>query len=305
MPSRPLASLAVALLLFVAGGAACPHMVRQYVEPVPPVFSERPTLDEVIAEVNRQSSQIHSFRGSNAKIDLEGVRLAPTLKADVVYEQPGRFRLKARSPIADEVDLGSNDELFWVWVRMNDPKEMYWCRHDRFDDSPARQLIPVEPGWLIEALGVVHLDPRGEHRGPYPTKDGRLEIETRIRTPLGDLTKVTVLDDRRGWVLQQRLFDAHGKLLASAVGRKHYSVSVDGDPSHRVALPKEVRIEWPPAKLSMTLDLGELEINPRDLSPELWTKPTYKGWRDVDLGGMRRSHALPTVPRGGSSPVPK
>ena len=285
MTRRPLLSLALLLVLFTAGGASCPNVLHQYVDPLPPALSETPSLAEVIQVVNANSDKIRSFRTDDATIKVDGIAI-PSLKTSIVYQQSKRFRLKAEAPlgIGTEVDLGSNDELFWFWIKRNRPKNLYWCRHDRFKTSRARRVLPVDPAWLIEALGVARLDPRGEHRGPERQADGSLKVWTRLRTPAGDMTKVTIIDSLRGWVREQHLYDAQDRLIASAVASGHVSVPVDGDAANRVVLPKQINIRWPAAELSMKIDMGNVQINQLDVSPEMWNKPSYSGWTDVNLG---------------------
>ena len=86
---------------------------------------------------------------------------------------PKRFRLRAETGITGpELDLGSNDEVYWMWVKRADRPAVYWGRHDQFYQSAARDLLPVPPDWLIEALGVVQLDPTGQHEGPFQNRPG-------------------------------------------------------------------------------------------------------------------------------------
>ena len=287
MTRRPLLSLIILLVLFTAGGASCPNVLHQYVDPLPPALSEAPSLAEVIQVVNANSDKIRSFRTDDATIKIDGIAI-PSLKTSIVYQQSKRFRLKADTPLVSgtEVDLGSNDELFWFWIKRNRPKNLYWCRHDHFKNSRARRVLPVDPAWLIEALGVARLDPRGEHRGPERQADGSLKVWTRLRTPAGDMTKVTIIDSLRGWVREQHLYDAQDRLIASAVASGHVSVPVDGNSANRVVLPQQINIQWPAAELSMKIDMGNVQINQLDVSPEMWNKPSYSGWTDVDLGAL-------------------
>ena len=97
-----------------------------------------PTLEQVIEVVNRNNSQIRSFSTNRASISGSGF---PSLRASVAFERPRRFRLRAETGLTGtEFDLGSNDELFWFWVRREQPPAMYYCRHDQFASSQARQV---------------------------------------------------------------------------------------------------------------------------------------------------------------------
>ncbi len=52
------------------------------------------------------------------------------------------------------LDVGSNSELFWFWVREAPTRAVLFSRHDQFAQSAAAQILPIEPTWLPEALGL-------------------------------------------------------------------------------------------------------------------------------------------------------
>lgn len=135
------------LLVFVGllglSGASCPQFLQQYVYqqprllPAPPAM---PTLAQVIEVVDRNNAQIQSFVANNATVSGPGL---PSLRATVAFQRPRRFGLRAEVSgfTGPELDLGSNDELFWFWVRREQPPALYFCRHDQFAMSPARQSL--------------------------------------------------------------------------------------------------------------------------------------------------------------------
>ena len=156
--------LLIALGCCSLSGASCPQMLRQYTNPLPRVLPPSPTLEQVIAVVNRNSSQIHSFSTNRASISGPGF---PSLGASVAFERPRRFRLRAGTGLTGpEIDVGSNDELFWFWLRRDQPPAVYYCRHDQFAACQARQTLPFDPAWLIEALGMAEFDPALPHQRP-------------------------------------------------------------------------------------------------------------------------------------------
>jgi len=274
------------LVLFAASGAHCQGRYAPYfgarAPQAPQLLREGATLDEVIDVVNGNTARVQSFSTADARITGPGM---PGLRATIAIERPWRFRLKASTPLTGpEVDLGSNEELFWVWVRRNAPPTLLYCRHDDFASSAPRREMPVEPRWLIDALGLVSFDPTAEHRGPFPNRDGNIEIHSTPRSaalgmePAGPLTKITVIDRTRGWVLQQHVYSA-GDLVASATASNHRY-----DPALGVSLPGHVLIEIPRAQLSMNIDLGNFQINRQMGDPaQIWAKPVYAGSAEVDL----------------------
>ncbi len=280
--NRPLLYLLTLATLFAAGGASCRGLRRQYVEPTPVAFAGPPSLQDVIRVVNDNSGRIRQLQTQSAVVSAQGI---PALRANIVLERPLRFRMRAElmGLTGPEMDLGSNEELFWVWIKRNDPPAIYYARHDQFQQSAARQIIPVEPQWLIEALGVVYLDPYGRHEGPISQGAGRAEIRSRLPSPDGELTKVTVIHDSYGWVLEQHVYDPRGQLLASARASNHRYYPVEG-----VSLPSRVEVQLPPAQLSFQIDVSGYAINQLYGDPaQLWALPQIEGHPLVDIADPR------------------
>ena len=270
--------LAVAVGLVGLSGSQCPNMIRQYTHPQPPALPPSPTLQQVIEVVNRNNSQIHSFWTTEARLSGTGF---PALRASVAFERPLRFRLQANTALTGpELDFGSNDQHFWFWVKRNDPQAVYFCRHDQFAASRARQMVPVDPYWLIEALGIAEFDPGLPHHGPFAIAANRVEIRTIRNTPEGATTKFTIVDTVRGQIVEQRIHDAQDRLIATAVASGHRR-----DPASGLVMPTSVEVGYPAAQFSLRLDLGNVQINrPQGNPVELWTMPSYEGSPVVDLG---------------------
>src|SRR5271165_3440251 len=74
-------------------------------EPPPQVLPPGAGLEQVIAAVNRNNSQIQALFSNSATLSVPNY---PTLKAQIAFQRPHNFRFKA-DLFAPEVDLGSND----------------------------------------------------------------------------------------------------------------------------------------------------------------------------------------------------
>ena len=262
--------------LFSLSGASCPNFLQQYTNPLPRVLPPSPTLEQVIDVVNRNSSQIQSFSTNRASISGSGF---PSLSASVAFERPRSFRMRAGTTFGAELDLGSNDELFWFWLKRSQPPAVYYCRHDQFAASQTRQMTPFEPQWLIEALGVMEFDRALPNQLKCLPND-RLRIDTIRDTPEGPVTKITILDGSQGWVLEQHLFDARRRLVARSIASGHRR-----DPYSGLVMPTVVQIDCPAAQLSMRIDLGNVEIN--RLSGDraaMWAMPSYPGSPAINMG---------------------
>jgi hypothetical protein len=276
--SRRLQLLLAVLLPFAAGGATCMRNAWPTNAPqAPQVLTQASSLDQVIAAVNANSARVNSFQTNNARISAPGV---PTLGGNIAVERPRKLRLRADTPLTGpEVDLGSNDNEFWFWVRRSEPPAVYFCRHDQ--SGPMRQAMGIDPDWLVDALGLTTFDPAAQHSGPYPKRGGKLEIHSVIAKPGGNVTKVTVVDAQKAWVLEQHVYDAAGKRIASAVATNHRY-----DPVVGVTLPGEVNLQMPAAQLTLTIDLGNFRLNSLIGDPmQLFARPVYPGYQEVNLAG--------------------
>ncbi len=270
----------VAGVMFAAlCGANCQQMVYHYTQPLPRALPAGPTLQQVMDVVNDNSNRVQSLYCTRGSVSTPGF---PPLRANIAFQRNKNFRLRAETTITGpEVDLGSNEEQFWFWVRRAQPPTLFFCRHDRYSTSAARQVIPVEPEWIIAALGIVTFDSTWQHQGPFPVGSGRIEIRsTQPHTMSPDpVTRITVIDDTRGVVLEQHLYNQQGQRLATAKLSKHQH-----DMASSTTLPRHIEINWPATKFELAIDLTDLQINTLSAgSQQFFTRPQYPGFQDVDL----------------------
>ena len=284
---RTVLRLLVVVGLFSLSGPGCAWLRAPQPPPLRAQLPPSPTLDQVIQVVNNNSSQIHAFTTDEAVLSVSGT---PSLRTNIAFERPRRLRLRAGTGLTGaELDVGSNDSLFWMWVMRQPP--LYYCRHDQFAASPARRMLPIEPDWLIEALGITQFDPALVHQGPTLHPGGRLEVQTVRQTADGPATKRTIVDGTTGLVLEQSLYDAQGSLVAQARASRHRR-----DPMSGLIMPRVVEIDCPRAQFSMRIDLGNVRINPPEGIPaELWGMPTFPDTPMVDLGNPNLQFA-PSAP---------
>lgn len=279
---RPVLSLFGLLLLLCCSGAQCvPTSWPRFpgkTAGAPRMLPDNPSMQQIIDVVNANSAKVRAYATSNASLTVAGM---PSLKSRIALERPRRFRLTAGMTLlgTEEIDLGSNDQLFWMWVRRGEPAGIYSCRHDQAISAAAQQIVPIEPQWLIDALGLPTFAADMVHSGPYQGPDGTLEIRSRSITQAGDRFRVTVVEQTHGWVLQQHLHTADGRHLASAYESGHRY-----DPETGVSLPTRIEIQMPLARLSLKIDVGDVVINQPVGDPQaMWSRPNPPGVPLVDL----------------------
>ena len=274
----------IGLLLVVAAlaasGASCPQALRGYqvgVSPLPRVLPAQASLEQIVATVHDNTRRVRSYLAPQAVLAVPGV---PRLSAQVACEPPRRFRLRAQTAVTgNELDIGSNDDLFWLWIRRHEPPVMLFCRQDADAQSAARKLLPLRADWMPELLGLVNFRAEDKHEGPYVLPDGRLEIRSRMVAPEGDMLKSTILDATTGLVMEQHLFTVAGERLASVRTSRHRV-----DPQSGAALPRLVEVSWPASGVEFQLELNTITTNAPASDPgQLWQMPSYEGYTPVNL----------------------
>ncbi|MGE5193749.1 MAG: hypothetical protein ACM3U2_14735 [Deltaproteobacteria bacterium] len=243
--------------------------------PAPCVLSADASKEDVVAHLNDNTRKIRSWRTDRAKIRTRGVPVP--LDATIAVESPRNFRLIVSAPMGPhEADLGSNQEHFWFWNKQNQEKHVFQARHD----EPAklkRFPIPFQPDWIIEALGVIDIDPEEVTMEPGPPKTIYLMAE-RVSPQGFKIRKITVVDTCRGVVTQHLLRDLHGQTIARAILSGYVR-----DERSQADLPTKIDLDWPQAQLEMHMTMSDIEVNPTRFPPGLWAVPHITGYSVYDL----------------------
>ena len=79
----------------------------------------------MIYVVNANTQRVQRLQTENATLRVEGI----PVRANLAYEQPRHFRLLAQLSqfTGRELDMGSNDELFWFWIRRDSQPSVYFA----------------------------------------------------------------------------------------------------------------------------------------------------------------------------------
>lgn len=288
-------------ILWVAGGATCYRRTIKISHlPPPPVFTANavPSLDELAQVLNRTDS-ITQLSSNSLSVEVPSMSNVPRLSATLAIDRPQRFRMRASVPLllGSGIDLGSNEERFWFEVPEAMTQTLYFARHDQYQRQSVRSILPVDPSWLVEALGLVHLDTAQVVEGPIVRTDGRLEVRSMMPYPDGLYSRVCVIEPNAGYVTDQILYGPSGKMIAGASGSHHRYYE-----EQQCALPHQVHVRLLPdggPPLELKLEIGTYTVN-QLLSgdPQLFTMPRTAR-QQVDLAAL--GQALSGDPAYGAS----
>ena len=245
-----------------------------------------PQLEELVTHLNENTNRLHSWRANNVKIHANQWSLSGTL----AVEKGRRVRLVVSSPLGNEVDMGSNDERFWIWSRRMDPA-FVTCKHENLEAARQGLGIPFEPNWLMQALGVAPLPTTGVKMEVDPPVHQARLIEQVVTAHGQPLRRVVLVDLKKGIVLEYSLYSYDGTrvALAKLSGHRH-------DPSSGVVLPHRVLLDCPQNQMSMTMDLGKVQINPESIPTIVWEMPSMPGYEVANLDAGIKPGRIPIRP---------
>ncbi len=155
--------------------------------------------------------------------------------------------------------MGSNDQVFWFEVPEGMSQTLYYAEHEKYRQQIERAILPIDPSWLMDALGLVQLDPSTVVAGPVRRPDGKLEIRSTWAMPHGVYQQVCFIEHPAGHVTEQFLYAPSGALVATsqATNHRYYDEA-------QCALPHQVTVNLTPAAgppLSLRIDIGSYTLN--------------------------------------------
>lgn len=147
-------------------------------EPVPqPTITQPPPIQEIVEdpeqpkqplpdlvlEINQRNSKISSFSCEDMIIKTWERGMKFRLNGEIHYEKDRSFRLVLASVFGSELDLGSNDTIFWYWSRRDKHPGLYWSKHEDFYKT--RLKTPFNPMFMRDTLGLNVIEEEGAKIG--------------------------------------------------------------------------------------------------------------------------------------------
>ena len=146
-----------------------------------PRWGGTPKPEQLVATLNQNSQMLTSLEAKKvfmtARQNNEHVGGLEGFLACQKAGRPGtppNFRLQADLLGTPRVDVGSNSDEFWFFIK--DPARpyvVYYCSYADYPKVAARGAMPfpVQPEWVVEALGMAEYDPHQKYEVNDKNKD--------------------------------------------------------------------------------------------------------------------------------------
>jgi hypothetical protein len=278
--------------------------------------SNPPRADELVGSLNRNSQVLTSIEAKDAYIKAKQGDEAIDLVSYVACQRgarpgtPPNFRLQCYVVGNSEVDIGSNSQEFWYWIKRAPQPYVFHCSYADYPEVAKRGSMPFpfQPEWVVEALGMAEYSPTAKYEVSTQAKD-TFDLVQRTRSPRGnDVVKVVAFHKapRPGQspVAAHIVYegDAKGKLQVVCSAVVEESRAVPTGNGKTAIVPTRVRLSCPREKMEMTIDLGKVQPNAyfdQNRVSDLFTRKTLQNYKSYDLARGLDTPASELRPAGG------
>jgi hypothetical protein len=134
-----------------------------------PVTANDLPMEDVLANINRNSEAMDFLLragGVNAtgKYFENGKSESFEFRGTLLYRKPRLLYLQLQHALGGKMEVGSNDDEFWVWKRLGE--DHYWWGEYKNVDAGADVDIPIRPDHLLQVLGLQELPDSAGEDGP-------------------------------------------------------------------------------------------------------------------------------------------
>ena len=214
-------------------------------------------IPEAILEINVRNKKIKSITSQDMAVKIWERGMRFRLKGSLCFEKDTSFRMKMNSLFGEELDIGSNDELFWYWSRRDRDPGVYFAYYE--DLTSTRLKTPFNPIFLRTSLGILNIDTKNAQ---ILDKDGFLAVIRESINGMGQKVLQTIFVDEKTKLIKGFMItDLNGQPLASCEIQKW-----END------LPKKILYTWHEEQKAMLIEFQSIKAN-ESIPDSKWEMP--------------------------------
>ena len=250
--------------------------------------------------INDNGSKIKSIYATNASI---GVQNQPGwANCRLLYERPSKFRLVGTTGLLGRVvDCGCDGEKFWYWNSMQDSDSLYSCKIEEYSQTPLAEVIPVDPTWFPEALGIVEIKEEDLADEPKKQSDGSILLTVNCKRQEGVYKKRIYVESGTAAITRQDVQNPQGETFISVLVTEPQLIESAG-----VVMPKKASIrclrtgDWERPSSTILRRSNRQSSNSRPISTpntSIWAKKSRTPRKPKKNRRRLKRKPPPTLPR--------
>jgi hypothetical protein len=257
-----------------------------------------PSKEALVEYLNNNAQRVQTLRCDDLDMTCSMGIQTVGLRGKMMCQRPRNFRMSADHWGKTEVEVGSNEEEFWYWLRHGDPYQVHCSYKDLKAGKVQRLPFPFQPEWVIETLGLGVYGPADRYE--LDTRDPEtLRLIERTTSPQGKAVRKVIVFRRR--TAREREAQITDYLLLDEATEKEICAAhisqIQVDRNTGAILPYRLDLKWPEMKLRMAMKLDSLGINPNPpIDPAVaFHRRPLSGVPGFDLATMRPDASLQRV----------
>lgn len=257
------ALLMVGTVLLAAGCNGWINRRDSVASTAPTADAPAPPVEQLVSYLNDCAGRLKSVQSNGMWLDCKQGKQPISLEANMVCEKPRNFRLMGVIAGQPEVDIGSNNDEFWYWIKHDDPPYLYHCGYDAMAKGNVRMPFPFQPDMVVAGLGMRPYD-ADVNKYELKVLPRTLELSENVVSAQGQTVRMvtifnrTPVDPNKGapQVTDFVLRDAKGQDICKAT-----VLNVQVDQGTGAVVPRKVRLSWPAQQLELSMTLRTVIVN--------------------------------------------
>jgi len=216
---------------------------------------------DLISKINKKNSLIQTINFNDIQIKIGRI----SLKANMVYERDRNFRMIVSSIFGNEMDIGSNHDLFWFWSRRMKPPGLYYAAYTDLYNCQLKDAF--HPLWIIESLGIGKINQNVDIKS---NSKYIVIIEKRRGISNTTVTKITLIDKKLEAIVGHYLLN-DDEVIISAEIREF----------NKYLLPSKIITIWHQENVALEWTIKKMSINNK-IDTHNWQMPYCK--KTINMG---------------------
>jgi hypothetical protein len=213
--------------------------------PLPPSDPVKLKILQGIDEINRHNAGIKNMFCTKVDVSMQQ-NFGMSLSGVLAYEKDKCFRLQINSRFSKEIDIGSNNTIFWFWSKRLEKSALYWTEHENVYKSRLKPLF--HPLWIMESMGLERINAQESEVSEF---EGKWRVMQKKKSTLGyNVIKTILIDPVNKRVVGHYISSLNGQLIATTEIEEW-----------RDGLPYKLNMIWHEENTSVRLTLRHTKQN--------------------------------------------
>jgi len=188
--------------------------------------------------------------------DLQIKQGIGSIKGFIAYEKPNNFKMIGSSIFSKELEIGSNNNYFWFYIRTMKPKGLYYCDLKSIEKTRLRKIF--YPSLLNSFIGINQIT----NKNLFKTED-YYYLKEQINIGKDSYSKITIIKNDK--IIGYK-FCNNDKILLEVEIIEFQNIK-------GLYLPQKIKINWIEESIKQEWTLSKIEINS---NYNEWEMPNYK-----------------------------